>query len=808
MRDIPKTKARLLRRCLLAPLFLLAGFFAPPALALQDFCVDSNALLDAALQDYLDEGEDTIVRLVQGTYAIRPEVAQFDNDLTLIGGYADASCTARSVDPALTVLRPAIGESLTIYADNLSLNSLSFRDFGGEVYLSATGPVFANARLDAARLRFEGPAVLGNVLSGEEVSVTDVLVHSSGGPDTAAERHCALTIRSLVDSDDALTMNHSTIAHNPANGLCIGWRRGSGDGGAAVRLDNNIFWGNGLDLDIAGTSNHVRRNNTLSSVSVEFAGAASSSGSLSFDPLFVNPAAKDFRLQNASTAINSGLIAPSGGLPQYDISGNPRHIGPAPDRGAYESAVTGVGGEILVTRNDDGSGIGTLRWALNQANADPDYSVIRFNIPGACPRVIAPDSELPLILSHIGIDGYSQPGSAPNTAPIGKSTNATICVSLTGINGLHYGLRLPQAAGSTAQLGVSGMAFSFFSEAGIALEAGQGSSIAGNEFLASPLGVFVRGSAEQTAIGGADAWRINLFGPGLRDYAIALNWPSTRSRVENNLIGLKASGNEATGGNGVGVGISSHDNVVVDNAISGTSSPLALFDASRNQIRDNVLGRRVGFQFCPGGGCDNDLSNSSHGVLIQGSSSDNRISGNQIANSGGAGIRQTGGQRNSFIGNSIWDNAGLAVDLGSDGPEPLDYDGSAAAAAQPNRGINAPVLLIAGGPAQRGSVSGRLLTNAGEYLVEAFIASDCISGTEARQPAGWALVTVGSAPPGVNGLAAFNLPLRPRSPLAQLTNARVTAIATQIGGAHNGASSELSACRTYQLDSIFLDGFD
>lgn len=792
------------RRPMALLIAVVSSLAAAPALALQDRCVSNNTQLEQALQAF-DEGDDMIIRFVQGSYAIRAEVFRPDYELSLIGGYRDSTCTARDVDPALTVLRPGTASSLSLTVEDLVVNSLSFRAFDDKITLQAFGSPFSVGRVVATRLRFEGPALQGNTLYGQEILATDLLVYASGA---AGGENCALIVWGQRAADDFVSLTHSTIAHNNGNGLCIGRDLVNDDDGSAVRLDNNILWANaGIDLELRDTSNHIRRNNTLSSASFEFANPnGGSSGSLSFDPLFVNPAANDFRLQNASTSINSGVIAPNNGLPQYDIAGNARWIGPAPDRGAYESSVTGAGQELLVTRNDDDGGIGTLRWALNQANADPNYSVIRFNIPGACPRVIAPASELPLILSPIGIAGYSQPGSEANTAGLGKATNATICIGLSGFNGLQYGLRLPQSAGTTGQLGVSGMAFSFFSQAGIALEAGTGSSVVGNAFLGAPIGVFVRGSAEQTAIGGTDAWQINQFGPSLRDYAIALNWPSTGTRVENNLIGLAANGNAATGGNGVGIGISSHANNIVDNVISGTSSPIALFDAWRNEIRDNVLGRKVGVFFCPGGGCDLDLANSSHGVLIQGSSSDNRISDNQIANSGGAGIRQTGGQRNSFVANLIWNSAELGIDLGNPGRDPIDNDGAAGAASQPNRGLNRPLISYAGGGANSGTLRGSLLSINGAYLLQAYASQGCGSGGQARWPLGWTLANITAASPGSVAGVTFNLPLNRRSPTPALAGLDITVTATEVGGSGNGNTSELSACATY-TDVIFADGF-
>ena len=100
--------------------------------------------------------------------------------------------------------------------------------------------------------------------------------------------------------------------------------------------------------------------------------------------------------------------------------------------------------------------------------------------------------------------------------------------------------------------------------------------------------------------------------------------PSTRTRVDNNRIGLAAGGNGATGGNGVGIGIRSHENSIVDNAISGTTSRLAVFDARRNEIRDN------GYT----------------GVLMRTRTRDFRVSGNRFR---GNSLRRRGGTKRAKL---------------------------------------------------------------------------------------------------------------------------------------------------------------
>src|SRR5439155_2349774 len=62
---------------------------------------------------------------------------------------------------------------------------------------------------------------------------------------------------------------------------------------------------------------------------------------------------------------------------------------------------------------------------------------INFNIPGSGPHVIAtPVNGYPLITkNNTTIDGYSQPGSSPNTNPILAANNAKIDIVLDSRNG-------------------------------------------------------------------------------------------------------------------------------------------------------------------------------------------------------------------------------------------------------------------------------------------------------------------------------------------------------------------------------------
>src|SRR5829696_5188077 len=56
----------------------------------------------------------------------------------------------------------------------------------------------------------------------------------------------------------------------------------------------------------------------------------------------------------------------------------------------------------------------TLRAAINQTDYTTGADTINFAVPGTGVHTIAPDFQLPEITGRVTINGYSQPGAAPN----------------------------------------------------------------------------------------------------------------------------------------------------------------------------------------------------------------------------------------------------------------------------------------------------------------------------------------------------------------------------------------------------------
>src|ERR1051325_6164331 len=91
------------------------------------------------------------------------------------------------------------------------------------------------------------------------------------------------------------------------------------------------------------------------------------------------------------------------------------------------------------------NGAGSLREAIQSANASPGTNFILFDLPAPGPFVISPVTPLPTIDRAVVLDGYSQPGALTNTLPNGD--NAVIQVRLDGslLPGGGDGLRVSGA---------------------------------------------------------------------------------------------------------------------------------------------------------------------------------------------------------------------------------------------------------------------------------------------------------------------------------------------------------------------------
>ncbi len=280
---------------------------------------------------------------------------------------------------------------------------------------------------------------------------------------------------------------------------------------------------------------------------------------------------------------------------------------------------------------------------------------------------IKPESALPTVINPVVIDGYTQPGAATDTNGSGLGDNAVLKIVLDGsIAGAVNGLEI--AGGNST---ISGLAIGNFD----AFIPNQGT-------------------------GGGQAFdAIDLIGTG-------------GDLVEGNFLGTNAAATAAAPNSGYGVGVDCANNTVggtsigAANVISGNGEGGVSINGANELAGDTNTGNLVAGNFIGTNAVGNaPLGNKGPGVAIIDASA-NTIggtssgSGNIIAygtsptgtavvpadgvdiaiNTATAASTTTEG--NSILGNQIFGNAGLGIDLGGSGAPLINSPGG------PHAGVN------------------------------------------------------------------------------------------------------------------------
>ncbi len=259
------------------------------------------------------------------------------------------------------------------------------------------------------------------------------------------------------------------------------------------------------------------------------------------------------------------------------------------------------------------AGAGSLRQAILDANALAGTDTIAFAIPGPGPHVIEPLSALPVISTTMVIDGYMEPGSAPNTLAVGS--DAKIEIVLDGsVAGTADGLVI---AGDATT--VRGLAIHSFRDdplnasvggAGIRIS-GHDNLIEGNHIGTDPSGADNLGNdRDGVSVSGAN----NVIGgitPGARNVisgnggqGVTLSSGATTAAtgtvIRGNYIGTGVSGSTELGNGEGGISITTADNqiggVVSGARCSGRDPPnspgAVLPKGCGDTRRSNKRGRR------------------------------------------------------------------------------------------------------------------------------------------------------------------------------------------------------------------------
>jgi hypothetical protein len=391
--------------------------------------------------------------------------------------------------------------------------------------------------------------------------------------------------------------------------------------------------------------------------------------------------------------------------------------------------------EIVVTTTSD-SGPGSLRQAIEEANASPGPDVIRFRIPPSDPGFAAGvftirlQSSLPEIRGGgTTIDGESQiafTGATNGDRPVillsGEAAGSISGLVLASDRNVVRRLILTRFTGADqAALVIRGGAENVIEGCLIGTSA-TGAGPAGNTS-----GVLLIEGARDNRIGGTSADARNVISANTT--GVLIRGATTRGNlILGNFIGTTTSG-EAPLSNVDGVRIESEatGNWVgapgAGNLIAASVGNGVWIRAPGSSDRNIVQANRIGIT--PSGA---PLGNRVAGIAIS-SGNENLIGGtepgegNLIAYQRGVGVQILGlSRRNRILGNSIRDNGELGIDLRGDGPTPNDPGD---ADAGPNDLQNFPAIATAVQRPGRLVLTGTLDTRPGDVRVEFFANRSC-----------------------------------------------------------------------------------
>lgn len=363
---------------------------------------------------------------------------------------------------------------------------------------------------------------------------------------------------------------------------------------------------------------------------------------------------------------------------------------------------------LVVTTTAD-SGPGSLRDAITLANTfiSSGNDVISFNISGVGSRTIAPASALPALLDGTTIDGYTQPGSSANTSTSGH--NAVIRIILSGVNAPVDTDGLELFGPNSIVRGLSIVGFGGAEGDGVRISGGTGSRVEGCFIGLEPDGSTRRGNGGNGVhIAPSSAQldtRLHTIGglvPAARNVISANGYgihtdASGSNLIAGNHIGTDAAGLLSRGNTNGGVLVSgvrsvgnqiggpgvAYRNVISGNSFEVDNGAVALIASSRTWVAGNFIGvDATGANALPNAGTGVELFNSGtniiggltagsanvisgnsiSGVLINGSSSENRLQGNLI----GTDATGTRALPNNPVGVQIANGAGNVIG----GPEP------------------------------------------------------------------------------------------------------------------------------------------
>lgn len=477
--------------------------------------------------------------------------------------------------------------TLTVYDSTINYNNAFSPGLNG-----AGGGIFVNS---GTTLTITSSTISdNNADNSAAIEIEDsnaTLINSTISGNTSTNGGGAINNAAAPSQASSLTLTNCTVAFNRDHGVLT---VETGGGVAETKLVNTIFDNNGVNFKTVNAGAIVTSlghnfdgdgtSGFMDGVNGDIVGDSGTPKFALLGPLADNGGlTATHALLLGSPAIDAGDDSAAPGIDQRDNS----RTGPEADGDGDDAAISDIGAfEVLkyLVYSAADTGAGTLRAAITDNNLYGG-GLIAFDIPcgGVC--TIAPSTPLPVITRNVKIDGFTQPGSRPNSQFF--TDDAAILIQLTGANaGLGEGLELQTSHSTIRGLIVNGFTNGIMLRgAGTFLNKINGNYIGTDPAGMNPVpnifsGINILDGAYSNVIGDQQPFNRNLIG-GNSGAGIFIQGVGTRRNfVLGNFIGLASDGVTGLGntaganaGFGIIVGYGAENAIISNNFIAFNSGP-------------------------------------------------------------------------------------------------------------------------------------------------------------------------------------------------------------------------------------------
>lgn len=575
----------------------------------------------------------TVEMVVEGARDVAgyQAVVSFDPASARFGGLTQRQSDLRSPGQGVQALGPtdlrsgiAFGQYSCPSTDCVTQSTTAMQGASGTIRLARVTiiperPGLLDLRVDG--LRFVGPA--GNILSvAAPTSLLQVQVGSAGTRHAASISHLATgrPIGRAVPRAD-LTRDGS-VTHADAIEVALAWEIGQKKGDTCGALTSAADVNGDGCVDVADSQTLVAR----------------------YDAAATQPSAP-------------------GPTAHGPLTFTVTTTGDSADANAGDGVCLGTGGGC------------TLRAAITEANLHAGPDTVAFAIPGTGARTINLGSSLPTLSDATGgttIDGYTQPGSAPNTLLL--ASNAVIRIEIRSASATVGWQALAISSPDNVVRGLS--MYSNWRSITFAGPNAARNAVVGNFIGTNAAGTF-RTAEWNFANGGiylnGGAHDNELGRPPLADRNVISGNPAsgiyhvgdeTRFNVtRNNVIGLTPSGTGRLANRleGVDFNTGATDNVVGGleprerNVISGNTANGVEMSHGNSVRRTRVIGNLIGTDVT-GAFSASYTVNSNWGIGIEDGVTDTYVSHNVVGNGNRGGIHINGYTQGTTRGTIVRDN--------------------------------------------------------------------------------------------------------------------------------------------------------